>query len=142
VWLLWVGFNALVLVIYPTVIAPLFNRFEPLKDSAWPSASARCCRAPGFVEQGRVRDGRLAPFGARQCILTGLGRAKRIVFFDTLVDRLQPAEIGGGPGLTSWATSSSGTSPSACVLVCRQPRRPRLCSAGWPTAHGSTRGSA
>jgi STE24 endopeptidase len=92
-WLLWVGFNALVLVIYPTVIAPLFNKFEPLKDSALAQRITELLARTGFSSKGVfVMDGsRRSAHG--NAYFTGLGRAKRIVFFDTLVERLQPAEI-------------------------------------------------
>ena len=92
-WLLWVGFNALVLVIYPTVIAPLFNRFEPLKDSSLAQRITELLARTGFSSKGVfVMDGsRRSAHG--NAYFTGLGRAKRIVFFDTLVERLQPAEI-------------------------------------------------
>jgi STE24 endopeptidase len=92
-WLLWVGFNALVLVIYPTVIAPLFNRFEPLKDSALAQRITELLTRTGFSSKGVfVMDGsRRSAHG--NAYFTGLGRAKRIVFFDTLVERLLPAEI-------------------------------------------------
>jgi STE24 endopeptidase len=92
-WLLWIGFNALVLVIYPTVIAPLFNKFEPLKDSALAQRITELLARTGFSSKGVfVMDGsRRSAHG--NAYFTGLGRAKRIVFFDTLVERLQPAEI-------------------------------------------------
>lgn len=92
-WLLWIGFNALVLVIYPTIIAPLFNKFEPLKDSALAQRITELLARTGFSSKGVfVMDGsRRSAHG--NAYFTGLGRAKRIVFFDTLVERLQPAEI-------------------------------------------------
>jgi len=92
-WMLWVGFNALVLVIYPTVIAPLFNKFEPLRDSALALRITALLNRTGFSSKGVfVMDGsRRSAHG--NAYFTGLGRAKRIVFFDTLVERLQPAEI-------------------------------------------------
>jgi len=92
-WILWVGFNALVLVLYPTVIAPLFNRFEPLKDSTLAQRIGALLLRTGFSSKGVfVMDGsRRSAHG--NAYFTGLGRAKRIVFFDTLVERLQPAEI-------------------------------------------------
>ena len=92
-WMLWVSFNALVLVIYPTVIAPLFNKFEPLKDSGLAQRIAELLTRTGFSSKGVfVMDGsRRSAHG--NAYFTGLGRAKRIVFFDTLVDRLQPSEI-------------------------------------------------
>jgi len=92
-WIIWIGFNALVLVIYPTVIAPIFNRFEPLKDSGLAERIAALLQRTGFSSKGVfVMDGsRRSAHG--NAYFTGLGRAKRIVFFDTLVDRLQPQEI-------------------------------------------------
>jgi STE24 endopeptidase len=92
-WLLWVGFNALVLVLYPTLIAPLFNKFEPLKDGRLAERIGALLSRTGFSSKGVfVMDGsRRSAHG--NAYFTGLGRAKRIVFFDTLVERLQPAEI-------------------------------------------------
>ena len=92
-WLLWVGFNALVLVLYPTLIAPLFNKFEPLKDGGLAERIGALLARTGFSSKGVfVMDGsRRSAHG--NAYFTGLGRAKRIVFFDTLVERLQPSEI-------------------------------------------------
>jgi STE24 endopeptidase len=92
-WAVWIGFNALVLVLYPTVIAPLFNRFTPLQDSALAARIQALLERTGFSSRGVfVMDGsRRSSHG--NAYFTGLGRAKRIVFFDTLVDRLQPPEI-------------------------------------------------
>jgi len=92
-WLLWIAFNATVLVLYPTVIAPLFNRFEPLKDASLAQRIGALLARTGFSSKGVfVMDGsRRSAHG--NAYFTGLGRAKRIVFFDTLVERLQPTEI-------------------------------------------------
>ncbi len=93
VWLLWIGFNALVLLLYPTLIAPIFNKFEPLKDAALAERIGALLRRTGFASKGVfVMDGsRRSAHG--NAYFTGLGRAKRIVFFDTLVERLLPPEI-------------------------------------------------
>ena len=93
VWLLWIAFNAMVLVLYPTLIAPLFNKFEPLKDSALADRIAALLGRTGFASKGVfVMDGsRRSAHG--NAYFTGLGRAKRIVFFDTLIERLLPTEI-------------------------------------------------
>ncbi|MBP7915282.1 MAG: M48 family metallopeptidase [Vitreoscilla sp.] len=92
-WALWVGFVLLMQVIFPTWIAPLFNRFEPLADEALASRvqalMARCgFRASGvFVMDGSRRSSHgNAYFG-------GMGRAKRVVLFDTLLARLQAGEV-------------------------------------------------
>ncbi len=93
VWLFWLGFNLLALLIYPTVIAPLFNKFTPLADAPLKerieSLLARCgFRSSGlFVMDGSKRSAH------GNAYFTGFGRAKRIVFFDTLLEKLAPAEI-------------------------------------------------
>jgi STE24 endopeptidase len=93
VWLAWISFNLLVLLIYPTFIAPLFNKFSPLADRALAerieSLLARC----GFRSSGLyVMDGsKRSSHG--NAYFTGFGAAKRIVFFDTLLARLAPGEI-------------------------------------------------
>lgn len=93
VWLVWIGFNLLVLFVYPAVIAPLFNTFTPLGDAALrqriEALLARCgFRAGGlFVMDGSKRSAH------GNAYFTGFGRSRRIVFFDTLLDRLAPAEI-------------------------------------------------
>ncbi len=92
-WLLWIGFNALILVLYPTLIAPIFNKFEPLKDLALAQRIGALLERTGFASKGVfVMDGsRRSAHG--NAYFTGLGRAKRIVFFDTLIERLLPPEI-------------------------------------------------
>jgi STE24 endopeptidase len=92
-WLVWISFSALILVLYPTVIAPMFNKFEPLKDAGLAERIAELLRRTGFRSKGVfVMDGsRRSAHG--NAYFTGLGRAKRIVFFDTLVERLLPPEI-------------------------------------------------
>ena len=92
-WLVWMAFNLFVLVLYPTLIAPLFNRFEPLADAAVRERVERLLARCGFTARGLfVMDGsRRSSHG--NAYFTGLGRAKRIVFFDTLLARLTPAEI-------------------------------------------------
>jgi STE24 endopeptidase len=92
-WLVWAGFSVLIMVLYPTVIAPLFNKFEPLKDSALAERVQALLTRTGFSSKGVfVMDGsRRSSHG--NAYFTGLGRAKRVVFFDTLVQRLSPPEI-------------------------------------------------
>jgi STE24 endopeptidase len=92
-WIVWIVFNALVLVLYPTLIAPLFNKFTPLQDGALAARIHALLERTGFSSRGVfVMDGsRRSSHG--NAYFTGLGRAKRIVIFDTLVDRLQPPEI-------------------------------------------------
>jgi STE24 endopeptidase len=93
VWAVWVGFNLLVLAVYPTFIAPFFNKFTPLQDSALEARVRTLLERCGFQAQGLfVMDGsRRSSHG--NAYFTGLGRSKRIVFFDTLLARLTPEEI-------------------------------------------------
>ncbi|MDT8998112.1 M48 family metallopeptidase [Paucibacter sp. APW11] len=92
-WGAWMGFNLLIMVLYPTVIAPLFNKFEPLADATLrqrvEALMARC----GFAARGLfVMDGsRRSAHG--NAYFTGIGAAKRVVFFDTLLARLNPGEV-------------------------------------------------
>ena len=92
-WLAWLAFNLLILVLYPTLIAPLFNKFEPLSDPSLAQRIQSLLDRTGFTSRGVfVMDGsRRSAHG--NAYFTGLGRAKRIVFFDTLVERLLPQEI-------------------------------------------------
>jgi STE24 endopeptidase len=92
-WLAWVAFQLLVLVLYPTVIAPLFNKFEPLADDSLKQRVQALMARCGFAAKGLfVMDGsrRSAHSNA---YFTGLGAAKRVVFFDTLLKRLSPGEV-------------------------------------------------
>lgn len=92
-WLAWVGFNLLLLLIYPTVIAPMFNRFEPLRDVALAERVQALMRRNGFAAKGLfVMDGSRRSAHAN-AYFTGLGRSKRVVFYDTLLQRLSPAEL-------------------------------------------------
>lgn len=92
-WGVWVVFNLLVLVLYPTLIAPLFNRFEPLPEGEVSSRLRTLLERCGFAARGLfVMDGsRRSAHG--NAYFTGLGRNKRIVLFDTLLERLDAAEI-------------------------------------------------
>jgi STE24 endopeptidase len=93
VWLAWTGFNLLVLLLYPTFIAPLFNRFTPLADPALAARVEQLLARCGFRSSGLyVMDGsKRSAHG--NAYFTGFGAAKRIVFFDTLLARLAPAEV-------------------------------------------------
>jgi STE24 endopeptidase len=93
VWLTWMAFNLLILLIYPTFIAPLFNRFSPLEDDALKARIERLLASCGFRSKGLfVMDGsKRSSHG--NAYFTGFGAAKRIVFFDTLLSRLAPPEV-------------------------------------------------
>ena len=93
VWLFWLGFNLLVLLIYPSFIAPLFNKFSPLADQSLKERIESLLTRCGFRSSGLfVMDGsKRSSHG--NAYFTGFGAAKRIVFFDTLIERLRPEEI-------------------------------------------------
>ncbi len=93
VWLAWMSFNLLILMIYPTFIAPIFNRFTPLSDPSLAARIEQLLSRCGFKSQGLfVMDGsRRSSHG--NAYFTGLGAAKRIVLFDTLLTRLAPSEV-------------------------------------------------
>ena len=92
-WAAWVGFNLLLLVVYPTLIAPIFNKFEPLADEALKARVQALMQRCGFAARGLfVMDGSRRSAHAN-AYFTGLGAAKRVVFYDTLLQRLTPAEV-------------------------------------------------
>ena len=92
-WVFWCAFNLLILLIYPTWIAPLFNKFTPLADNELKARIENLLTRCGFASSGLfVMDGsKRSNHG--NAYFTGLGRNKRIVFFDTLLSRLQGSEI-------------------------------------------------
>lgn len=92
-WMAWMGFNILLLSIYPTWIAPLFNKFSPLEDNALRTRIEQLMQKCGFKSSGLfVMDGsRRSSHG--NAYFTGFGKNKRIVFFDTLLSRLEGPEI-------------------------------------------------
>jgi STE24 endopeptidase len=92
-WFVWVGFNALLLWLFPTFIAPLFNKFKPLEDGPLKDRIEGLLKRCDFTSQGLfIMDGsKRSAHG--NAYFTGMGKAKRIVFFDTLIERLNPQEI-------------------------------------------------
>lgn len=93
VWATWIVFNLTVLTVYPTLIAPLFNKFSPLEDAGLKSRIEALLAKCGFRAQGLyvMDSSRRSSHG--NAYFTGFGAAKRIVLFDTLIARLAPAEI-------------------------------------------------
>jgi STE24 endopeptidase len=92
-WAVWLGFNLLLLLVYPTLIAPLFNRFEPLADAALRERIEALLARCGFRSNGLyVMDGSRRSAHAN-AYFTGFGSARRVVFFDTLLKKLSPGEI-------------------------------------------------
>jgi STE24 endopeptidase len=93
VWAVWTGFGLFMMWAYPAFIAPLFNKFEPLEDPELRERIQSLLGRCGFTSKGiYIADGSRRS-GHGNAYFTGLGRNKRIVFFDTLLDSLDPAEI-------------------------------------------------
>ena len=92
-WLVWSGFQLLMLVLYPSVIAPMFNKFTPLTDDSLRERIEGLMQRVGFASKGLfVMDGsKRSAHG--NAYFSGFGAGKRIVFFDTLLARLAPHEI-------------------------------------------------
>jgi len=92
-WIVWVLFTMALVVAFPRWIAPFFNRFSPLEDADLRARIERLLARCGFTSSGLfVMDGsRRSSHG--NAYFTGFGKTKRIVFFDTLIDRLTPPEI-------------------------------------------------
>jgi STE24 endopeptidase len=92
-WLVWSGFQLLMMVLFPSVIAPLFNKFTPLADESLKTRIEGLMQRVGFASKGLfVMDGsKRSAHG--NAYFSGFGANKRIVFFDTLLARLAPQEI-------------------------------------------------
>lgn len=92
-WVVWSVFNLLMLAIYPTFIAPLFNKFSPLQDETLKARIEALLTKCGFKSQGLfVMDGSTRSSHGN-AYFTGFGSSKRVVFFDTLLERLDADEI-------------------------------------------------
>ncbi|MDW5442881.1 M48 family metallopeptidase [Polaromonas sp. SM01] len=92
-WGTWMVFNLLILVLYPTVIAPLFNKFQPLEDETLKARVTALMQRCGFAAKGLfVMDGSKRSAHAN-AYFTGFGASKRVVFYDTLLKQLNPAEV-------------------------------------------------
>ena len=92
-WVVWMGFNLLLLVVYPTFVAPLFNKFKPLEDESLKARVTALMQRSGFAAKGLfVMDGSKRSAHAN-AYFTGFGAAKRVVFYDTLLAKLAPGEV-------------------------------------------------
>jgi STE24 endopeptidase len=92
-WFVWSAFNLLMLAVYPTFIAPFFNKFTPLADAELKQRIETLLTKCGFKSQGLfVMDGS-ARSSHGNAYFTGFGSSKRVVFFDTLLERLNADEI-------------------------------------------------
>jgi STE24 endopeptidase len=92
-WLVISGFSLFMMWIYPTWIAPLFNKFEPLEEGATLQRITNLLKRCGFSSNGIfVIDGsKRSSHG--NAYFSGFGRNKRIVFFDTLLKMLNDDEL-------------------------------------------------
>jgi len=92
-WAAWVAFNLLLMVIYPTFIAPLFNKFQPLTDESLKARVTALMQRCGFAAKGLfVMDGSTRSAHAN-AYFTGFGASKRVVFYDTLLGQLDAGEV-------------------------------------------------
>ena len=92
-WAVWMGFNLLLMLIYPTFIAPLFNKFQPLEDESLKARVTALMQRCGFAAKGLfVMDGSKRSAHAN-AYFTGFGASKRVVFYDTLLAKLSPGEV-------------------------------------------------
>ncbi len=92
-WLVWSGFQLAMMVLYPTVIAPLFNKFRPLEDTALKMRIEGLMQRTGFASKGLFVMNGSKRSAHGNAYFSGFGASKRIVFFDTLIERLAPQEI-------------------------------------------------
>jgi STE24 endopeptidase len=92
-WLVWAAFSLMLSWAYPALIAPLFNRFQPVNDATLAQRLDALLARCGFTSRGVfVMDGsRRSAHG--NAYFTGIGASKRIVLFDTLLERLTPTEV-------------------------------------------------
>jgi STE24 endopeptidase len=92
-WGVWMAFNLLLLIVYPTFIAPLFNKFKPLEDEGLKARVTALMQRCGFAAKGLfVMDGSKRSAHAN-AYFTGFGASKRVVFYDTLLAKLSPGEV-------------------------------------------------
>jgi len=92
-WAVWVGFNLLLMLVYPSFIAPLFNKFQPLDDDTLKARVTTLMQRCGFAAKGLfVMDGSKRSAHAN-AYFTGFGASKRVVFYDTLLRQLSAGEV-------------------------------------------------
>lgn len=92
-WLLFALFQLLMLWLYPVLIAPLFNRYEPVKDESLNDALVAMMSSVGLKTEGVYQMDEGKRTRHTNAYFTGLGKTKRIVLFDTLLASHAPDEI-------------------------------------------------
>ncbi|MPQ77102.1 M48 family metallopeptidase [Hydrogenovibrio sp. JE_KL2] len=92
-WVIWIAFNLTLMWAYPKWIAPIFNKFTPLEEGEMKQRIEALLQKTGFESNGIfVMDGS-SRSGHGNAYFTGFGKNKRIVFFDTLLEKLSPDEV-------------------------------------------------
>ncbi len=92
-WAILMGFSLLMSWLFPTIIAPLFNKFTPMEEGSLKSRIQGLLTRCGFSSDGIfIMDGSKRS-GHGNAYFTGMGKNKRIVFYDTLVDSLEDEEL-------------------------------------------------
>jgi STE24 endopeptidase len=92
-WLIFLSFQILMAVIYPTVIAPIFNKFVPLEDNELSDKIQNLAENEGLTIKGVFQMDATKRSRHTNAYLSGLGETKRIVLFDTLMDAHEDDEI-------------------------------------------------
>jgi STE24 endopeptidase len=92
-WWVWAfifisSFELLMVIIYPTLIAPLFNKFEPLKEGELRKRILALADQVGFETSGIFSMDGSKRSSHSNAYFTGLGKAKRVVLFDTLIEQM------------------------------------------------------
>ena len=133
-WALWMAFSVTLMVVVPRWIAPLFNRFEPVADPVLRERLQQLLQRCGFRAEGLfVMDGSRRSAHAN-AYFTGLGRAKRVVLFDTLLQRLRApqleavlahelghARLGHIPRRLAWLAAASAVAWALLGWLAQQP---------------------
>jgi len=93
VWLFFSAFQLLMVWLYPVLIAPLFNKFEPVKDETLKEAIVNLMAKVGLKTEGVYQIDAGKRSRHTNAYFTGLGKTKRIVLYDTLLSSHTPDEI-------------------------------------------------
>ncbi|MGA1825758.1 MAG: M48 family metallopeptidase [bacterium] len=94
-WATLLGFQLLMTVIYPTVIAPIFNKFTPLEESNLKCKIEQLAKRVGLTVRGIFQMDASKRTRHTNAYLSGLGKAKRIVLYDSLIESHSEDEILG-----------------------------------------------
>lgn len=92
-WAFITIFQLILLWAYPTFIAPLFNKFSPMTDEELKDKVLDLLNRTGFESNGLFVMNASIRSSHGNAYFTGLGKNKRIVFFDTLIKTLTPNEV-------------------------------------------------